>query len=82
MAMLKTFSISDFTILSTGADGGHWYIETHLNFRGKQRRLTIFFTSKLDEAKPEKGKLITVTGTIQDDGDLFGLLLLEAVLMD
>jgi len=80
--MCETFTVVDFIVLSTGVDGGHRYIETRLIYRGKQRRLTVFFASKLDEAKLEKGKPLKVSGTIQDDGDQFGLLLLEAVLVD
>jgi len=53
--MFETFTITDFTILSTGVDGGHKYIETHLTDQGKQRRLTVFFAGKLDEAKLAKG---------------------------
>lgn len=80
--MNETFYISDFTILTTGNDGGHRYVETHTIYEGHQRRMTVFFAAKLDEAKLDPAKPFTARGIVQDDGVQYGLIVRDAKIME
>jgi|GEM_PF-5710612 hypothetical protein len=74
--MNETFFISDFIIHTTLADGlPYRYLETSIEYHGQVRRLTVFFNNKSDRAKLELGKKFTVSGMLQDDGELYGLIL-------
>ena len=77
--MTDTFSISDFIILTTLTDGlPYRYLETSLVYNGQLRRMTVFFSSKLDRDKLELGKAFRVSGILQDDGESYGLILGDA----
>lgn len=81
-SMKELFVIHKYKILETGNDGGHRYIETHIQYKSKSRRLTVFFESKLDENKLNTDVPVKVKGIIQDDGEEYGLLLRESELMN
>jgi hypothetical protein len=72
----------NFQILSTGADGGHKYISTDIEFNGIKRKLTVFFESKADEERLTSMQGIKVSGRLMDEGVKQSLLLLDAILID
>lgn len=74
--------LDNFQILSTGADGGHKYISSDIEFNGIKRKLTVFFESKADEEKISSMQRIKVSGRLMDEGVEKSLLLLDAVLID
>ncbi|MCC3155204.1 hypothetical protein Q3A66_18990 [Hymenobacter sp. BT770] len=76
-----TYSIKDFTILSTGNDGGHHYLYTYIDHHGQRRKLVVFFADKADERKMRTATKVTVTGTLTDEGPQHSLHLSEAVLL-
>lgn len=71
-------TIQNYTILETGNDGGHRYIEGKVLYKNKTRRITIFFESKLDETKLNANTTIKVEGELQDDGEAYGLIIRHA----
>jgi hypothetical protein len=77
-----TYSISDFTILSTGNDGGHHYLYTHIDYLGMRRKLVVFFATKADERNMRTATKVTVTGKLLDQGPLHSLLLMDAALLE
>jgi hypothetical protein len=76
-----TYSIQDFTILSTGNDGGHHYLYTHIDYQGQRRKLVVFFADKADERKMRTATKVTVTGELTDQDPQQSLLLTEAALL-
>ncbi|RNC92152.1 MAG: hypothetical protein ED555_03340 [Allomuricauda sp.] len=72
--------LDKYVIKSTGAEGGHRYISTEIEFEGKLKRLTILFASKSDENKLKKGGLIKVKGELQNDGEEYDLIMNNATL--
>ncbi|GAA4931159.1 Imm27 family immunity protein [Mucilaginibacter defluvii] len=74
-------NIQKYIILETGNDGGHRYIEGKVFYKGNTRRITVFFESKLDEAKLTINTPIKIQGEFQDDGEAYGLILRHALLM-
>jgi hypothetical protein len=74
--------LDNFLILSTGADGGHKYISTEIDFKGIRRKLTVFFESKADEEKITSMQRMKISGRLMDEGVEQSLLLLDAVLID
>ncbi len=74
--------LESFQILSTGADGGHKYINAEIKFNGIKRNLNVFFESKADEEKITSMPRIKVSGRLIDEGVEQSLLLLDAVLID
>ena len=77
-----TYSIQDFTILSTGNDGGHHYLYTQIDHQGQRRKLVVFFADKADESKMRTATKVTVTGTLTDAGPQHSLQLTEAALLE
>lgn len=77
-----TYSIQDFTVLSTGNDGGHQYLCTHVDHQGHRRKLVVFFADKADERKMRTAAKITVAGTLTDAGPQHSLHLTEATLLE
>lgn len=67
--------LTDYEILSTGADGGHKYISTEILENGKERRIIVLFKSKKDEALLEQRNTIKVFGNLFDQGSDQGLIL-------
>lgn len=51
-------SLTDYDVLSNGADGGHHYASTEIDLNGERRRIIVFMDRKADEkALVEKKKL-------------------------
>ena len=46
---MKTLKLRTFKILSTGVDGGHYYISAEINHDGQTRKLIVLFKTKSDE---------------------------------
>ena len=74
--------IVNFQILTTGVDGGHEYITNDIQYGGNRRKLTVFFTDKADEQKIKSLQTLKVTGSLMDEGIQYGLLLLDAKIID
>jgi len=79
--MTARFEISNFKILLTGTDGGHYYLSTIVEFKGKKRNLTIIFKNKTDEKRLKQLDSLKVKGDLQDEGSQFPLTLLESELI-
>ena len=79
--MTAEFEISDFKIKSTGADGGHHYLSTIVDYKGSKRSLTVILKNKSDEKRLEQLKAVKVKGLLQDEGSQFPLTLLESELI-
>jgi hypothetical protein len=74
--------ISDFKSLSTGADDGHIYLTTEINYKGQQRKLVIYFADKSDEQKVKKNSKLKLSGRLFDEGLQQSLSLLDTKLID
>jgi hypothetical protein len=74
--------VSNFQILSTGADGGHIYLTTEINHNGQQRKLVIYFADKLDEQKVKTREKLKLSGRLFDEGIQQSLSLLDTKLID
>lgn len=79
--MRITINLSNFHILSTGADGGHNYITANIQHKGTTRKIVVFFEDKSDERKLQQFQSITVEGTMMDEGELHSLNLLNSKLI-
>ncbi len=62
-----TIRLTNFEILSTGADGGHNYVISWVDFNGSTRKLVVFFADKHDERKLTGRTEITVEGDLVDE---------------
>ena len=73
-------SITEFKILSNGADGGHYYLATDFLHEDKIRRVSVLFRSKEDENKLSQISSLIVEGELKEDsnGDV---LLSDAVII-
>ncbi len=74
---MTTLKLTNFTILSTGVDGGHNYLCTKIEYVGVNRNITAFFKNKSDEKLLSNINEITVKGNLIDDGMHQSLLLLD-----
>ena len=79
--MTSEFEISDFRILSTGADGAHHYLSTIVDYNGSKRKMTVIFKNKNVEKRLEQLKSLKVKGHLQDEGSQFPMTLLESKLI-
>jgi hypothetical protein len=77
MSNLESFKIKirNYNILSTGADGGHQYISSEINYNNKRRKITVIFNNKEDENKLNNRLPLVITGALSDDGESNPLLL-------
>ncbi|SNC74684.1 hypothetical protein SAMN06265337_2494 [Hymenobacter gelipurpurascens] len=75
------YTLPDFTLLSTGTDGGHYYLYTLITHQGQLRKLVVFFATKEDEQKIQKATSVTVEGNLQDEGPQHSLHLNDAKLL-
>lgn len=73
--------LADFKTLSTGADGGHIYLTSEINYRGQQRKLVIYFADKADEQKVKTKGKIKLRGRLFDDGIQHSLSLFDTKLL-
>ena len=76
-----TLNIYVFKVLTTGVDGGHKYIETEILYQGRNRRLTAFFKDKHEEQKIKFTTTLVLSGQLKDDGEQYGLLLLDTIII-
>lgn len=74
--------ISDYNILTTGADGGHIYLTTEINYKGQERKLVIYFADKSDEQKVKTNDKLKLSGRLFDEGVAQSLSLLDTKLID
>ncbi len=74
--------VSDFKTLSTGADGGHIYLTTEINYKGQQRKLVIYFADKADEPKVKTVDKLKLSGRLYDEGIQQSLSLFDTKLID
>lgn len=74
--------IIDYKILTTGADGGHIYLTTEINYKGKLRTLVIYFADKSDEEKVRTKDKLKLSGRLLDEGEKQSLSLLDTKFID
>lgn len=74
--------LTEFKIQSTGADGGHKYLKSKVNYKGQKREIVIYFTNKSDEQKIAELNKIKIRGKIVDDGIEQSLTLYETKLLN
>ncbi len=74
------FKIEQYKVLETGADGGHSYISTEVEFKGKKRRLTALFLYKSDEKKLKDNLELYIEGDLFDEGEQHSLMLLNTTI--
>jgi hypothetical protein len=79
--MIAQFEIEDFKIKTTGADGGHKYLSTVVDFKGSSRIMTVIFKNKADERLLENLETLIVKGKLIDEGAKYSLTLLESELI-
>jgi hypothetical protein len=79
---MTTLKLTNYRVLSTGADGGHRYISTVIQHKGVTRQLTALFKSKSDENKLSENMAITVSGNLIDEGLQQSLMLLDTEIID
>ena len=79
---MKTLKLRTFKILSTGVDGGHYYISAEINHDGQTRKLIVLFKTKSDEKELIQKTEITVKGKLVDDGIQHSLMLLDAEIIN
>lgn len=48
---MTTLKLTNYKVLSTGADGGHYYISTEIEYNGVKRQIPVLFKSKSDEKR-------------------------------
>jgi hypothetical protein len=70
--------LENYKIQTTGADGGHNYILTDIDYKGKPRRLVILFSDKSKEPNLSDSKPIKVKGKIEDEGIEYDLMMTNA----
>ncbi|MEK6477341.1 hypothetical protein WJR50_07400 [Catalinimonas sp. 4WD22] len=74
--------LTDFNVLSTGADGGHYYVTSNIQYKNQSRKIVIFFASKSDEKRLNNLNKVKIEGTLVDEGVHNSLNLLESKLID
>ena len=72
---MTEFVLEKYKVQSTGADGGHQYILTEVEYKGKTRKLVVLFADKSDEKQLKEKLRIRVKGQIQDDGENYDLIM-------
>lgn len=70
--------LENYKVQTTGADGGHNYILTEIDYKGNNRRLVILFLDKSEQPNLTENKTIKVTGKIEDDGIEYDLMMRNA----
>ncbi len=74
--------LTDFKVLSNGADGGHHYISTEIEHEGEKRKMTVLFLEKSDEKKLTTNQKIKVSGDLMDEGKEHSLMLLNTTIKE
>ncbi|WP_136466155.1 hypothetical protein [Flagellimonas onchidii] len=70
--------VKKYKVQTTGADGGHNYILTEIDFKGNRRKLVILFSDKSQEPDLNENEPIKVKGEIKDDGIEYDLMMRNA----
>jgi hypothetical protein len=76
-----TIRLTKFRTLETGADGGHSYVTSEIEYKGQTRKIVVFFGNKADEQKLKERSEITVEGRLIDE-EHQSLNLLDSRLID
>lgn len=79
---MTTLKLTNYKALSTGADGGHHYVSTEIEYNGVMRQITALFKNKSDEKKLSNNLEITVKGNLVDEGLQQSLMLLDTEIID
>ena len=84
--MLNTISyqtrLDRFNIKTTGADGGHNYISTEIEYEGNKRNMVVMFLKKSDEKRLADLTEIEISGDLMDDGVKYDLTLLNTEIIN
>jgi len=70
--------LDNYKVQTTGADGGHNYILTEIEYQGNKRRIVILFSDKTEEPNLNESRTIKVIGNIEDDGIEYDLMMSNA----
>jgi len=70
--------LTEYSIQTTGADGGHNYILTEVPHKGIDRKIVIIFINKSEEINLDETKQIKVKGEIEDSGIEHDLIMTNA----
>jgi hypothetical protein len=62
-----TIKLTKFRTLETGADGGHSYVTSDIDYEGQTRKIVVFFADKSDEQNLKGQTEIMVEGELVDD---------------
>ena len=73
--------LEEYKVQSTGAGGGHHYILTEIQYKGRKRNLVILFASKTDERKLKENKRIRIKGDLEDEGEKYDLIMSNTTLI-
>ncbi|MCP2043398.1 hypothetical protein L1278_001435 [Pontibacter sp. HSC-36F09] len=76
-----TLKLTEFRVLSNGANGGHSYVSSCIDYKNQNRKIVIFFKDKADEKKLQFLEEIYVEGNLLDEGEEYSLSLLGAKLI-
>ena len=82
VCFMNVFKLNDFKVLSTGVDGGHYYLSTHIEHEGIIREARVFFKYKSDEKILLNKLEILVQGNLIDQGYQQSLIISEAVILE
>jgi hypothetical protein len=74
---MTTLKLTNFKVLSTGVDGGHYYISTEIEHNGVTRKITALFKNKSDEVLLSEKQEIVVKGNLKDEGLQQSLMLFD-----
>ncbi|WMN11775.1 hypothetical protein QYS49_39580 [Marivirga salinae] len=72
--------LTDYKVLSNGADGGHHYISTEIEYEGEKRKIIVLFLEKSDEKKLTSNHKIKVSGDLIDEGKEYSFMLLNTTI--
>jgi len=70
--------LDNYKVQKTGADGGHNYILTEIEYEGNKRRIVILFSDKTEEPNLNENEAIKVIGEIENDGIEYDLTMRNA----
>ena len=79
---MTTIKLTNFEILSTGADGGHHYIKSQISFQGQLREIIVLFKNKSDEEEIINKTEIIVCGQLKDQGKEQTLILSDPEIVE
>ena len=78
--MLTELIIDKYSVKTTGADGGHIYVSTEIEYKGKLRKLTVLFIENPDEMELKKGSELKIKGELKNEGEKYDLIMNNATL--